>query len=300
MGWFDQKYLTHYERVCLLYTLTFAGEQGAAFLHKVMGHTLNYDYDQTQKYIDRRKQSPVSCAKIRENFHDLARSVCTCKFDLPPRSYPSPVMYALAAELDGDGGARPFPGRRRAEENEQTEETAEKDERQESISERNIAKDHLDFKDLFQEEGLDTSIEQIDVSDYISEYRKDEGPDAKMSPIERRPEVEQAHNVRMGNKGTSEGVPACEPKSVPSDIPTENPSETDGCSMFVEYLWLKRRRKEIEERLRHVRLNLEKLFEKSGSRGLTSPLGSVEKVRNEDGTWEWTLRLVENGEGEPE
>ncbi len=97
----ETHYLNHYERMCLLYTLSFAGEEGTRFLHRVIAYCINYSQDITQKHIDRRKSSPISCAKIGEYFPDLAKSLpCNCRFTLPPGSYPSPVLYLLAAELE--------------------------------------------------------------------------------------------------------------------------------------------------------------------------------------------------------
>jgi len=100
----DTSYLNHYERTCLLYTLGFAGEEGCKLLHKVISYCINYDYQYTQKQIERRKESPMSCAKIMENFPELAEALgCGCKFKLPPRSYPSPVLYLLESEIETAG-----------------------------------------------------------------------------------------------------------------------------------------------------------------------------------------------------
>lgn len=89
----DTNYLNHYERICLLYTLTFAGKEGVDFLHKVMAYCINYDFNYTQRQVERRKESPVSCAKLMENFFELAEILpCDCKFQLPPRSYPYSIF----------------------------------------------------------------------------------------------------------------------------------------------------------------------------------------------------------------
>ena len=97
----DTNYLNHYERICLLYTLSFAGNDGAKLLHKVISYCINYDYQYTQHQIERRKENPMSCAKIMENFPELAETLpCNCKFNLPLRSYPSPVLYLIESEIE--------------------------------------------------------------------------------------------------------------------------------------------------------------------------------------------------------
>ncbi|MDM8538261.1 CRISPR-associated primase-polymerase type A1 [Desulfobacterales bacterium HSG17] len=95
-------YLNHYERVVLLYTLSFAGKPGNDLLHKVIGYCVNYNRQYTQRQIDRRKSSPISCPKISEYFPELVETLqCKCKFDHKPMgSYPSPVLYLLESELE--------------------------------------------------------------------------------------------------------------------------------------------------------------------------------------------------------
>jgi group II intron reverse transcriptase/maturase len=96
----DTNYLTHYERLCLLYTLTFAGEDGNQYLHQVISKCINYSNSYTNTQIHRRKENPISCAKIEEYFPDLTQSLgCHCKFRLPRDGYPSPVLYLLEFEI---------------------------------------------------------------------------------------------------------------------------------------------------------------------------------------------------------
>lgn len=100
----DTNYLNHRERLTLLYTLGHLGDEGKAYLHRVIGKTINYNYDITEKYIRTMKEYPISCPKIREVHEDLLGIVqCQCDFKLPPRGYPSPVLYAFQA---GTGTAR--------------------------------------------------------------------------------------------------------------------------------------------------------------------------------------------------
>lgn len=97
----ETNYLNHYERMFLLYTLGFAGDEGCGLLHKTIGYCINYDRGYTQRQIERRKESPMGCAKIQENFPELTRLLsCDCRFTLPPRGYPSPVLFLLQSELE--------------------------------------------------------------------------------------------------------------------------------------------------------------------------------------------------------
>ncbi len=94
----ETNYLNHGERGTLLYTLGHLGDDGKAYLHRVIGKTINYDYDITEKYIRKMKEYPISCPRIREVHQDLLGAVeCQCEFRLPPRGYPSPILYALQA-----------------------------------------------------------------------------------------------------------------------------------------------------------------------------------------------------------
>lgn len=91
-------YLTHGERTVLLYTVGYLGPDGQAFLHRVMVATINYDFDVTEKYIKRIKESPISCARVQEVLQEGATPLtCACRFHLPRDGYPSPVLHAFGA-----------------------------------------------------------------------------------------------------------------------------------------------------------------------------------------------------------
>ena len=89
-------YLDNSERVTLLYTLGHLGEEGRAFLHKVISNCINYDYDFTEKQIQKMKPYPISCARIREKHEDFALDLgCNCNLNIPPKGYPSPILHAF-------------------------------------------------------------------------------------------------------------------------------------------------------------------------------------------------------------
>lgn len=144
----ETNYLNHYERICLLYTLTFAGDEGGRLLHKIISYCINYSYSVTQREIDKRKDSPISCARIGEYFPELAETLpCDCSFDLPARSYPSPALYLLQAELEAGDVKDTFFRRNEPSKSESLDEKGEKetmDEEEEAV---------LDFDKIFASEA---------------------------------------------------------------------------------------------------------------------------------------------------
>lgn len=92
----DTHYLDNAERVTLLYTLGFMGDEGNAFLHKVISNCINYDYEYTERQIRRKKSFPISCGRIKEKHESIALEVgCDCNLRLPRGGYPSPILHAL-------------------------------------------------------------------------------------------------------------------------------------------------------------------------------------------------------------
>lgn len=61
-------YLSHCERMSVLYVFGHMGDEGKEFVHTVMGFTLNYQYAVTQKFIAKIPEKPVSCVKLREQY----------------------------------------------------------------------------------------------------------------------------------------------------------------------------------------------------------------------------------------
>lgn len=89
-------YLPHADRQVLLFVLAHLGEEGAAYLHRVIACCLNYDKKITQKHIDRLPEKPISCGRLRERYPQLSATLkCNCRFNRLPNTYPSPVLHAL-------------------------------------------------------------------------------------------------------------------------------------------------------------------------------------------------------------
>ncbi|HCT91794.1 MAG TPA: hypothetical protein DF613_10530 [Lachnospiraceae bacterium] len=94
-------YLTHFERLSLLYVFGHMGEEGESFLHSVMGFTLNYQYHVTQKFISKKPEKPISCIKLRDQYQKItAEYGCSCNFKRIKNCYPSPVLHAIKSGQD--------------------------------------------------------------------------------------------------------------------------------------------------------------------------------------------------------
>lgn len=89
-------YLSHFERLSVLYVFGHMGDDGKEFVHTVMGFTLNYQYNTTQKFILKLPAKPVSCVKLREQYKLItAEYGCNCIFKRTKNCYPSPVLHAI-------------------------------------------------------------------------------------------------------------------------------------------------------------------------------------------------------------
>lgn len=90
-------YLSHFERLTILYVFGHLGDEGKEFVHKIMSFTLNYQYNITQKFINRRPEKPISCLKLRDQYKNItAEYGCNCNFKRVKNCYPSPVLHAIA------------------------------------------------------------------------------------------------------------------------------------------------------------------------------------------------------------
>ncbi len=62
-----------------------------------MSHTLNYQYNTTERFIQRIPAKPVSCIKLREQYKQItAEYGCSCTFKWSKNCYPSPVLHEIA------------------------------------------------------------------------------------------------------------------------------------------------------------------------------------------------------------
>lgn len=89
-------YLSHAERLSVLYVFGHLGEGGHEFLHFIMSHTLNYQYHTTERFIERIPAKPISCIKLRDQYKQItAEYGCSCTFKRSKNCYPSPVLHAI-------------------------------------------------------------------------------------------------------------------------------------------------------------------------------------------------------------
>lgn len=94
-------YLTHFERLSILYVFGHLGEEGKMFVHTVMELTLNYQFHVTDKFIQKLPAKPVSCIKLREQYKQItAEYGCSCNFKRTKDCYPSPVLHAIKSGDD--------------------------------------------------------------------------------------------------------------------------------------------------------------------------------------------------------
>ncbi len=89
-------YLSHFERLTILYVFGHLGDVGKDFVHTVMKYTLNYQYAITEKYIKKLPDKPISCVKLREQYKYITAEVgCNCSFRRIKDCYPSPVLHVV-------------------------------------------------------------------------------------------------------------------------------------------------------------------------------------------------------------
>ncbi len=89
-------YLTHFERLTVLYVFGHLGADGQDFVHKVMSFTLNYKHHVTEGFIRKMPEKPISCVKLRDQYKQLtAEFGCSCVFKRNKNCYPSPVLHAI-------------------------------------------------------------------------------------------------------------------------------------------------------------------------------------------------------------
>jgi len=89
-------HLHHRERLTLLHVFGHFGQEGATFLHHVMARCADYDPRITDRYLEKLKDAPVSCARVREWLPEVTTRVpCCCRFVVPRGAWPTPVLHAV-------------------------------------------------------------------------------------------------------------------------------------------------------------------------------------------------------------
>ncbi len=94
-------YLSHFERLSVMYVFGHLGEEGKDFIHTIMALTLNYQSDVTDKFISKIPDKPISCVKLRDQYKSItAEYGCSCNFKRSKNCYPSPVLHAISLSPD--------------------------------------------------------------------------------------------------------------------------------------------------------------------------------------------------------
>ena len=97
----DTGYLTHFERLTVLYVFGHMGDEGREFIHQVMRYTMNYRYNVTEKFIRKCPEKPISCVKLRDQYRQITAEIgCSCTFKRRANCYPSPVLHAISKSAD--------------------------------------------------------------------------------------------------------------------------------------------------------------------------------------------------------
>lgn len=97
------------------------GDEGKDFLHQIMSYTLNYQYQTTERFINKIPEKPISCIKLRDQYRQITAEIgCTCDFKRTKNCYPSPVLHALKSSDTADGQITIPTSRTLSKEKEQT------------------------------------------------------------------------------------------------------------------------------------------------------------------------------------
>lgn len=274
----DTNYLNHFERLCLLYTISFAGDEGRQVLHKIMSWCINYDSAITQRQIERRKQSPISCPRIMELFPELAETLpCNCKFELPPRGYPSPVLYLLQAEMEA-ADIWPLPGR------EDAETRAESPADKVDSSPESQGVPILDFEAIFSAEAgveMPHQKHQSVVTPRNTTASKDFSVSGKMPAL---PEAGGEESVQPPAANVL--AKSCEPGFL---------DEKHTIALWKtasEYLKLKSDQQKLRMDFNQLEAKLESYLDQAGTDHIRTAMGTVRKRKKPDGSVEWDFSAV--------
>jgi hypothetical protein len=106
--------LDHGERISLLYTFGFLGDEGEAFLHTIIGLCFDYDPGVTADFMRKRMDSPISCPRLLEKHGALLEGHrCQCVFrKVPKGGYPTPLLKLFPGSTLFEGGQAPAPSKK--------------------------------------------------------------------------------------------------------------------------------------------------------------------------------------------
>lgn len=150
-------YLSHFERLTVLYVFGHLGDEGKSFVHQVMSYTMNYKYYVTEHFIRHLPEKPISCLKLRDQYKkQTAEFGCNCVFKKVKNCYPSPVLHAILKSEDADIDVTVPTSRTLT----KTKEQSVKEELNIHTKTQELCTKVLELKK--QRRGLDRSIEKIE------------------------------------------------------------------------------------------------------------------------------------------
>ena len=180
-------YLTHFERLSILYVFGHIGENGQRFVHQVMSYTMNYQYNTTERFIRKMPEKPISCVKLRDQYKMLTAEIgCNCIFKSSKKCYPSPVLHAILGTPDLEQNVTLPTSRTLTKKKEkevlgeiniyaQAQDMAKRIsdlKRQRRRMDRSIAKIEMDLGRLFDENGVDCLEIEMGM---LTRRKKDDG-----------------------------------------------------------------------------------------------------------------------------
>jgi len=251
-------YLNHYERIILLYTLSFAGKPGNNLLHKIIGYCVNYNQQYTQHQIDKRKSKPISCPKISEYFPELVETVkCNCKFKHKPiGSYPSPVLYLLESELE-QANSDIFNKQSEIKPEQENKKEDKMQDKKQAYAESNTNKSILDFETLFSSE--------------ISE------PDINLQKVDEISEIPEKHNQDKTENTTEISKPDIPPVS---ETMKNSKTKSDINELVLTYLNLKHKQSLINKKVKIFEQKIEHAVKKHNTNIIENDFAKIEIVQN--------------------
>ena len=150
-------YLSHFERLSILYVFGHVGDEGKKFVHKVMSFTMNYQHNITERFILKMPEKPISCVKLRDQYKkQTAEFGCSCVFSRAKNCYPSPVLHAIST-VDYKKGDVTLPASRYVPKTKEKEITDEINIHAKALE---LAKKMQEMKK--QRRGLETSIRKLE------------------------------------------------------------------------------------------------------------------------------------------
>jgi len=93
-----ERYLGYLEKTLLLQIFHCLGEDGAKYIHYILGHCSDYDYAETQRRINKYTvPNPIGCKKLSERYGE--KDKCICNFS-KEKIYPTPIIHARRIQSD--------------------------------------------------------------------------------------------------------------------------------------------------------------------------------------------------------